>query len=235
MHKKHTFGILAICALSFSIAAMGTLYYTNNNSKNEQESNFKFKFTPGGNITFSNLKNSTNFEILGSDPALFPDEFYQIQIIVHFPLFAKWINTSETHLKISNHDIVDRSVYFEATGGTKYIQWVFLNFSQFETDKNASIVWNSKGKINFYGDWIEENQIRSLIIPGRVGQTVFSIDQNFIGISFDQGVTKSQMESTSWQVNIYSSDNANANGFIVTQLFLGLITITAIKYQKNKK
>ena len=235
MRKKHFFSILSISVICLSSLTLSTYYITKNNLGGDKSANLKVKFTPGGNITFSDLQNSTNFKVVGSNPSEYPDEYYSVQITVMFPLFNKWTNSTSSLLKISNHDILDKNVYFEAKGGSKDVQWIFLNFTQYETEKNASIVWNTKGNINYYGDWIEKDQYRYLTIPGRVGQKIFSIDFYFVAITFDKGVTKSQMEDTSWNFNIYALQSGNVNGFLVAQIFTGLVLILSIKKRRQRK
>ena len=235
MRKKHFFSILSISVICLSSLTLSTFYLAKNNFGGDKPANLKVKFTPGGNITFSNLHNSTNFRVVGSNPSKFLDEYYSVQIIVIFLINNKWTNSTTSLLKISNHDIIDKNVYFEAKGGSNVVQWIFLNFTQYETEKNASIVWDTKGKINYYGEWIEKDQYRYLTIPGKVGQKIFSIDFNFVAITFDKGVTKSQMEDTSWNFNIYASKSGNANGFLFAQIFLGLVSILYIKKRKQRK
>lgn len=235
MRKKHFFSIFSLFAILFSSVTLGTMYYTNNIAKEGNANNLNVKFSPGENITFSNLQNSTNLEVIGSDPAKFPDEYYQVDITITFPFYDKWSNSTTSLLKISNHDTQDKNVYFDAKGGSKYVQWIFLNFTQPETEKNTSIVWNTKGKINYYGDWIEKDNSESLVIPGRVGNKIFSIDFYFVALAFDNGVSQSQMESTTWSFNIYSLKTGNANGFLFTTMIIGLMAVIYIKKRKQQK
>lgn len=235
MKKKHFFGIFSIFVVLFSSVTLGTMYYTNNIAKEGKTNNLNVKFSPGENITFSNLLNSTNFEVIGSDPAKFPDEYYQVDITVTFPFYNKWSNSTMSLLKISNHDTEDKNVYFDAKGGSKYVQWIFLNFTQVETEKNASIVWNTKGKISYQGDWIENDHSESLVIPGRVGSKVFSIDFYSVALAFDNGVTKSQMEGTTWNFSIYSLKSGNANGFLFMPMIIGLIAVIYLEKRKQQK
>ena len=232
MHKKRMYGIIIICGMTISMATVSAYFLMHNNSSQDQKNNLKLNFAPNDNITFSDLQNTTNFEVIGSDPSIYIGEYYQVQIIIHYPLFNTWTNSTKSLLKISNHDKEQRDVYFDATGGSKVIQWIYLNFSQHETNKNASIVWNDKNKINYYGDWSQKDNLYALSIPGKDGSTISSINFYFLAISFDKGTTKDKMEKTNWEVYIYSTENANANGFIFIEIFL---TLEVVQFLKNKR